>query len=104
MKNSFFYGFMFMKKKGVLFVLFFMVIWMVVSVLGIAWENRFDWPDNVHIDYGFPFVWSTQTLSTIAGSTNLWTVDIAALIMNLDFWLGINLIATATLLYFLREK
>lgn len=93
-----------MKKKGVLFVVIFMVIWMVISVLGVLWENRYDSPDNVHIDYGFPFVWSTNTLSTIAGATNLWTVDISALIMNLIFWLSINLLTTTTLLYFLHDK
>jgi hypothetical protein len=93
-----------MRKKSVILILLFMVIWLIISILGILWENRFDWPDNVHVDYGFPFVWSTNTLSTIAGATNLWTVDVGALIMNLAFWLGINLIGTATLLYFLNNK
>ena len=81
-----------------------MVIWMIISILGILWANRFDWPDNVHVDYGFPFIWFTNTLSTIAGATNLWTVDTTALIMNLTFWLGINLRSTATLLYFFSNK
>ena len=52
-----------MNKKSISIVLIFMIIWIVLSILGILWENRFDWPDNVHIDYGFPFVWSTNTLS-----------------------------------------
>ena len=75
----------FMKKKSILFVLFFMVVWTILSILCITWGNRFDWPDNVHIDYGFPFVWSTQTLSTITGAVNLWAVDTTVLIWTLFF-------------------
>ena len=93
-----------MNKKSVSIVLMFMVVWMVFSIVGILWENRFDWPDNVHIDYGFPFVWSTNTLSTIVGAVNLWSINTTALIMNLAFWMIINLIVTITLLYFLDRK
>lgn len=77
---------------------------MILTILFMTWGTRYDWPDNVHVDYGVPFTWSTQTLSTIGGSVNLWTVDITALILNLVLWLGILLISTAVLLYFFNKK
>jgi hypothetical protein len=72
--------------------------------MAVTWGTRFDWPDNVHVDYGFPLVWSTNTLSIISGAVNLWTVDITALMMNLGVWLGIMLIIEAVLLYFFNKK
>lgn len=79
-------------------------MWTILTVLAVTWGTRFDWPDNVHVDYGVPLVWSTQTLSTIVGSVNLWTVDITALMMNLALWLGTMLIITIILFYFFNKK
>ena len=66
----------------------------------MTWGTRFDWPDYVHVDYGLPLVWATQTLSTIIGPVNLWEVDITALMIDLAVWLGIMLIAALIILYF----
>jgi hypothetical protein len=93
-----------MKKMSILVVMLFMVVWAIVSILGVTGGTRFDWPDNVHIDYGFPFAWSTQTLNTIVGAVNLWAVDTTALMMNLVFWLGIMLIITSILLYYFNKR
>jgi hypothetical protein len=76
----------------------------LIILSAVTWGTRFDWPDNVHVDYGFPLVWSTNTLSIISGAVNLWTVDITALMMNLGVWLGIMLIIEAVLLYFFNKK
>jgi hypothetical protein len=91
-------------NKNLLIVLAFLVLWTVLTVLGVTWGTRFDWPDNVHVDYGFPLVWSTQTLNTIIGPVNLWTVDITALMMNLVFWLGTMLAVTLLVLYTFDKK
>jgi hypothetical protein len=91
-----------MKKKAILPFLF-VVIWTIITILATTWGSRFDWPDNVHVDHGFPFVWSTQTLSTISGAVNIWIVDITALTMNLILWLGIMLIVSAALMYLVKE-
>ena len=93
-----------MREKGIIVTLSFLIIWIILTVFAITWGTRFDWPDNVHIDYGIPFVWSTNTLSTIAGAVNLWIVDITALIMNLSLWLGIMLIIESILLYIFKKK
>lgn len=91
-------------KKDFLITVSFLLFWISLTILAVTWGTRYDWPDNVHIDYGFPLVWSTQTLSTIIGAVNLWTVDITSLIMNIIFWLGIMLIITSVMLYFFNKK
>jgi hypothetical protein len=93
-----------MIKKSNTSLLFFLTIWTILMILFVTWGTRYDWPDNVHVDYGFPITWSTQTLSTIVGSVNVWTVDILALILNLILWLGILLIIAAISLYFFNKK
>ena len=85
-------------------ILGFLGIWTVLTVLAVTWGTRFDWPDNVHIDYGVPLVWATQTLSTIVGPVNLWSVDVAALMIDLALWLGIMLTVASLMLYFFNRK
>ena len=75
----------------------------IITVIAITWGNQINWPDNVHVDYGFPFVWATQTLSTIVGAVNIWTVDITAVAMNLAFWLGITIVCSAVVLLVIKE-
>lgn len=93
-----------MNRKSRLIHFSFLIIWAILTIIALAWGVKYDWPDNVHTDYGLPFVWSTQTLSTITGSVNLWTVDVTALIMDLASWLGIMLVSESALLYFLNKK
>jgi hypothetical protein len=93
-----------MTKKRILILLSINILWIILTILAVTWGTRFDWPDNVHVDYGFPFVWSTNTLSTITGAVNIWTVDITVLIMNLGLWLGLMLITESVLFYFFNRK
>lgn len=87
-----------------LIILSFLIIWIILTIVAVTWGTRFDWPDNVHVDYGFPLVWSTNTLSIISGAVNLWSVDITALIMNIGLWLGIMVIIESVLLYLFNKK
>ena len=93
-----------MTKKRMLILLSINILCVVLTIVSVAWETRFDWPDNVHVDYGFPFVWSTNTLSTISGAANIWIVNIAVLLLNIGFWLGIMLFADLFLLVFLAKN
>ncbi|MGD9130777.1 MAG: hypothetical protein PVH73_04295 [Candidatus Bathyarchaeota archaeon] len=93
-----------MTKKSSLIVVSFLFLWTILTVVAVTWQTRLDWPDNVHIDYGFPLVWSTQTLSTIVGPVNLWAVNVSALMMDLILWLGIMLVTTSIMLYFFNKK
>ena len=92
-----------MKKKNII-NLALIAVFCTITVIAVTWSNQIDWPDAVHIDYGFPFVWATQTTSTIAGAVNIWAVDIAALTMNLVLWLGIIVIGSAALMFIIKEK
>jgi hypothetical protein len=99
-----FFGERNLTRKGLLIVLSFLLLWTILTILAVTWGTRYDWPDNVHLDYGFPLVWSTNTLSTIIGPVNLWIVDVTALMMNLIFWLGIMLVTASILVYFFNKK
>jgi hypothetical protein len=91
-----------MKKKTIM-TLAVIAAFSILTVIAITWGNQIDWPDNVHVDHGFPFVWATQTLSTIVGAVNIWTVDITAIAMNLAFWLGITIVCSAVVLLLIKE-
>jgi len=76
----------------------FMAIWAVLTILAVTWGVMFDWPDFVHVDYGFPLVWATHTLNTIAGPADIWHVNLQTLLMDLALWLGIMVVAVAIIL------
>jgi len=92
------------KNKHIVFLGAFLVIWSCLTILAVTWETRLDWPDNVHRDYGFPFIWSTQTLNSIIGPVNLWSVDTISLIMDIAFWLALMLVASITMLVVFNKK
>ena len=85
--------------RRVLFVLLFMVIWSAVTAATLTWGFNYNWPDNVHVDYGLPLTWATNTTSTIVGPTNLWSVNLFNLLVDLVFWLGIMVAAVAVIFY-----
>jgi len=84
-------------------VAYFITVWLAAMFFALAWGSEFDWPDYVHIDYGFPMVWATHVLSTIAGPVDIWRTDITALFINLLFWLGSMVIGVAIILRFRRR-
>lgn len=91
-------------KKKIIMTLALIVAFCIITIIATTWGNQIDWPDNVHVDYGFPIVWATQTLSTIVGAVNIWTVDVTALAMNLALWLGIMVICSAVLTLLIKEN
>jgi hypothetical protein len=84
-------------------VLCFMVVWAFLTVAALLWGFRYDWPDFVHVDYGLPLTWGTNTLSTIAGPANLWDINVSNLMVDLIFWLAIIVVAVALMLYKLKD-
>jgi len=90
-----------MRKK--LVILCFMVVWVVLTAAGLLWGFHYDWPDFVHVDYGLPLTWATNTLSTFAGPANLWDVNISNLLLDLIFWLAIMIAAVAVMHYILKD-
>jgi hypothetical protein len=91
----------FMRKN--LVILCFMVVWSFLTAVALLWGLRYDWPDFVHVDYGLPLTWATNTLSTIAGAANLWEVNVSNLTVDLTLWLAIVVAGAALMLYRLKE-
>jgi hypothetical protein len=75
--------------RRALLVISFMIIWSVITAVALTWGLNYNWPDNVHVDYGLPLTWATNTTSTIIGPTDLWSVNLVTLLADLAFWLGI---------------
>ena len=70
--------------KSIPSILFlFIVFWVGFTILALTWGLVFDWPDYYHVNYGFPFMWATHTLNTIAGPVDIWHVNLQALVFNL---------------------
>ena len=86
-----------------LVVALFIVVWLIVTVFALVWGFNYNFPDFVHVDYGLPLTWATNTLSTLAGPADLWSVNISNLLIDLVFWLGIMTMVVATLLYKLKS-
>ena len=74
-----------------------LVLLSTIAVAAICWGFEYNWPDNVHVDYGLPLVWGVHTLNTIAWPVDRWRIDIAALALDLTVWLGLILCASALL-------
>ena len=82
----------------------FMAVWIAMTILALIWGFVFNWPDYYHVDHGFPLIWATHTLSTIAGPADIWQVNMTALLMDLLFWLGLLVVAVATMLYIFNKR
>jgi hypothetical protein len=79
-----------------------MVAWLAITFVGLLWGFAYNWPDNVHIDYGFPLTWATNTTSTIAGPADIWSVNLFNLLVDLMFWLGMMVAVVGVMLHKLK--
>jgi len=91
------------KVMKTLAVASFITVWLAAMLFALTWSAKLDWPDYEHINYGIPMVWATHVLSTYSGPADIWLIDIAALFINLLFWLGPMVIGLAVTLRFRRR-
>ncbi len=70
---------------------------------GVLANSHYDWPDFVHTDYGFPFVWAVHTAVTIVGPTDRWSVNLLNLALNIAVWLSVSFLTTGTLIWKTRQ-
>jgi len=82
----------------------FIILWSAAIILALTLGIMFDWPDYVHVNYGFPMVWGTHVLNTIHGPVDIWQVDILALLVDLVFWSGSLLAGIFAVLHFLKDR
>lgn len=62
------------------------VVAVVVALVAMLWGSTYSVPDLMRVDYGLPLIWGTNTLDTIAGPVNRWSVDVMFLALDLIFW------------------
>jgi len=84
-------------------ILIFLIVWIFVTSLALLYGFTYNWPGNVHVDYGLPLKWGTNTLSTLVGPVDQWSIDTIKLLVDLIFWLGIMTAVVAILLYKLES-
>ncbi len=89
-----------MQKK--LVILFFMIVWVAITCVALLFGFSYNWPDFVHVDYGLPLTWATNTQSTLVGPVDQWAVNPSNLLIDLIFWLGIMTAAVTVFLYKLK--
>lgn len=57
-----------------------------VALLAMLWGSTYSVPDLVRVSYGLPLTWGVNTLNTIAGPVDRWSVDLGSLAIDLVFW------------------
>ncbi len=58
----------------------------VVALFAMLWGWRYSVPDLLRLSYGLPLSWGVNTLDTIAGPVDRWSVDLISLAVDLIFW------------------
>ena len=89
--------------RKILYFLTFLIIWLIITAAALLWGITYNWPDFVHVDYGLPLVWATNTLSTIIGPISQWSVNITNLLIDVVFWMTLMIAGIVVLLYKLKQ-
>jgi len=58
----------------------------VIALSAMLWGWKYSVPDLLRISYGLPLSWGVNTLETIAGPVDRWSVDLVSLAVDLFFW------------------
>jgi hypothetical protein len=76
-----------------------------LTLIGVGWGVKYDWPDFVHVDYGFPAKWATHTLITFTGPADQWAVNPAMLLIDIALWQTILIVGIIILeMKYFRNK
>lgn len=77
----------------------FSILWSILVTSALTLSTEYNWPDYVHIDYGYPLVWGIHVLNTIHGPVDIWRVDLTALYLDLALWFTIMIVCLSLILY-----
>jgi hypothetical protein len=58
----------------------------VVVLLAMLWGWTYSVPDLVRVSYGLPLNWGENTLDTIAGPVDRWSISLTSMAVDLVFW------------------
>ena len=78
--------------------------WTVLALLAMSYGSRVNWPDFVHVNYGFPLTFAVHTLNTIAGPVNKWSLDSNALGLDVLFWIIGMFVITFGFAYLINRR
>lgn len=79
--------------------------WAAVTVVAMFYGIQYLMPDNVHVDYGYPFTFATHFLNSIAGPVDKWSMDLGFLAADLALWVsGLVVISLAGMYLSLRPR
>ncbi len=78
--------------------------WALGAIAALVWGTLLNWPDFVHVNYGFPFAFATHTTSTIVGAVDQWSLDIGALANDLLFWIAGTIAIFVGFIYLARRE
>ncbi len=82
----------------------FSLVCSAFAVLSMTVGYTYNWPDYLHVTYGFPLTWGTHTLDTIAGPVDKWQVSIVGLSGDLLFWFGSLVLGNSLIVLLRRTK
>lgn len=59
----------------------------ILAIIALTYGVEFSVPDALSYSYGFPFNWGVHQLMTIAGTVDIWDINLTNLILDLVIWL-----------------
>jgi hypothetical protein len=83
--------------KGLFIRSAWVIVCSILTIMGAGWGIKYDWPDFVHVDYGFPVKWATHTLITFTGPSDRWMVEPTMLLIDIAIWQTILIIGIIVL-------
>ena len=73
-------------------ILIVSLVVVAIALLAMLWGSTYSVPDLVRVDYGLPLRWGSNTLDTLAGPVNRWSVDMMSLALDLIFWFAMLIV------------
>ncbi|MCW4012971.1 MAG: hypothetical protein NWF07_08260 [Candidatus Bathyarchaeota archaeon] len=73
-----------MKKTNIL-----QIVVSILMLVALLYGRPVNYPDNVNNQHGFPLVWGTHQLVTIAGPVDYWMVSLTSLAVDIILWIAL---------------
>jgi hypothetical protein len=61
----------------------------VIALLAMLWGSVYSVPDLTRVSYGIPLNWGVNTINTIAGPVNNWSIDTTSMAIDLVVWFAL---------------